>query len=415
MAVQDADSILRRQGDAQMAEALITDEMIASMRARAGTELRIDHSVYNEEATALALKRFAGGIGDPNPLWLDEEAAARGPFGRLAGPPSFVLGCFSGLQFGWPGLGSFHSATSLSLLEPVLLGDTIKASCRYVGFAGPKPSRFAGQMVIDEFENIYENQHGRVVARVGWHVINYERGAARKRIVGSDLELPHRWTTQEVEAVEAEVEQEEPRGLNPRWWEDVKVGDSDIHLTKGPISMTDEVAFVAGGGAPIPRLEAHRSALLSYRKHPAWSFRDPTSCALEPIYAVHYNKQAALAMGVPLQYDVGFQRQCWHLHLLSDWMGNAGWIKSANAEYRGFVYHGDVVRLRGEVIAKRVDSEGEEVVDLITSAMNQRGENVMPGRATVALPRRDGDSSPASRRVRERGQKSTGLRDEVAH
>jgi hypothetical protein len=268
-------------------------------------------------------------------------------------------------------------------------------------------------MVIDEFENIYENQHGRVVARVGWHVINYERGSARKRVADSDLELPHRWTTQEVEAIEADVEQEEPRGVMPRWWEDVEVGDSDIHLTKGPISMTDEVAFVAGGGAPIPRLEAHRSALLSYRRHPAWSFRDPTSCALEPIYAVHYNKQAALAMGVPLQYDVGFQRQCWHLHLLSDWMGDEGWIKSASAEYRGFVYHGDVVRLRGEVIAKRVDSEGEEVVDLITSAVNQRGENVMPGRATVALPRRNGDSSPAARRVRERGQKSTVRRDEA--
>jgi len=40
-------------------------------------------------------------------------------------------------------------------------------------------------------------------------------------------------------------------------------------------------------------------------------------------------------------------------------------------------------------------------VDIRTTAMNQRGQDVMPGRATVALPRRDGSSDPVRRRLAE--------------
>jgi hypothetical protein len=76
-------------------------------------------------------------------------------------------------------------------------------------------------------------------------------------------------------------------------WDDVEVGRELKPLVKGPITMTDEIAFLIGGGAPIPRLTAHTFALKFYRRHPAWSFRDPASRALEPIYAVHDNREAA--------------------------------------------------------------------------------------------------------------------------
>jgi hypothetical protein len=196
--------------------------------------------------------------------------------------------------------------------------------------------------------------------------------------------------------IEKRILAEEPRGSAPRWWEDVNEGDPVDALTKGPIGLTDEIAFVSAGGAPIPRLAAHRTALRAYRKHPAWAFRDPGTAALEPIYAVHYNHAAAHAMGVPSAYDVGYQRQCWQVHLLTDWMGDHGWLKSASSQYRGFVYHSDVVTLSGQVQRKYVDDDGEHVVDLTTSAINQRGVDVMPGTATVALPSRSHKGGPTS-------------------
>lgn len=382
-----------------MPEASLTDELIESMRRRAGTELRIEHSIFNEEATRLAVVKFVDGIGDINPLWTDPEHAQRSPHRAPVAPPTFVLGCFSGLQFGWPGLGSFHSSTRIRFHRPVHWHDTITPTCRYAGFDGPKASAFAEQIVIDHFANRYVNQLGELVAEVDWDVINYERGTARGRN-GARPRLPHRWTDEELAEIDEQVRSEAPRGRRARFFESVEVGDELDVLTKGPIGLTDEIAFVAGGGAPIPRLAAHAAALRAYSRHPDWSFRDPQTGAREPIYSVHYNRRAANAMGVAYQYDVGFQRQCWHVQHLTHWCSDFGWVKEVEAEYRRFVYLSDVVTLSGTVTGRRVDEDGEHVVDIETRAVNQRGENVMPGRAVVALPSRDAFDSPAGRRAR---------------
>lgn len=395
----------RRAGE--MPEALLTDELIASMSKRAGTQLRIEHSTNNEEATRIAVAKFAAGIGDINPLWTDAEYAESSPYGARVAPPSFFIGCFSGIQFGWPGLGSFHNLTRVTFKKPVYVGDTVNATCTYDGFTGPRPSNFAGNMVTDLFTNRYSNQHGEELAQIHWEVVNFERSAAKEKTKdksdqGSGPTLPHPWDPADVERIEAQVLAEAPRGATPRYIEDVKVGDHVDTLTKGPIGLTDEIAFVVGGGTPIPRLSAHAVALHSYAKHPAWSFRDPETSAQEPIYSVHYNKHAARAMGVGYPYDVGFQRQAWQIHHLSHWCGDAGFIKSCESRYRRFVFLSDVVELSGTVTAIRVDEDGEHVVDIETRAVNQRGEDCMPGKATVALPSRaDGDAaSPAARRAR---------------
>jgi acyl dehydratase len=376
------------------------------MRERIGVSLRIEHSINNDLATRLAIAKFAGGIGDSNPLWTDRDYANASAYQGLVAPPTFVLACFSGLQFGWPGLGAFHNATTLEFFAPIYEGDLIDCECVYEGFTGPQPSKFAGRVVVDHFRNAYRNQLGEAVATVYWSVMNYERGSALARANDSDVHTAHHWLEDELDEIEARVLAECPRGVTTRCWEDVSVGDVLDSVTKGPIGMTDEVAFVAGGGAPIPRLTANGTALRSYREHPAWAFRDPDTSALEPIYSVHYNRAAARAMGVPLQYDVGFQRQCWQVQLLTNWMGDEGWIKKADAQYRGFVYLSDVIELGGVVERKVVDGDGDAVVEVTTFARNQRDEDVMPGHATISLPAREFGPRPLARRNCPRGSRS---------
>lgn len=388
---------------ALMPQAIIDEPMLQSMRARAGKELRIDHSVQNDIASRLTIAKFAGGIGDINPLWVDEAYATSSPYGAAVAPPSFVIGCFSGIQFGWPGLGSFHSESHCVFDRPVYRGDEVRPSLVYEGFDGPSPSKFAGRTVTDKFLNTYRNGRGQQIATIRWKVINFERGNAASRArdeVSNQPDLPNRWEAEELARIEAQVLAEQPRGEKPRWWDEVEIGDSLDVLTKGPIGLTDEIAFVAGGGIPIPRLKAHAASLHDYQAHPAWAFRDPVTGAQEPIYSVHYNYSAARAMSVAFQYDVGFQRQCWQIHHLTHWCGDHGWIKECSAQYRRFVYLSDVVELGGEVTAKRIDDTGEHVVDVRTSAVNHRGEEAMPGRAVIVLPTRDEDGSPAARRSR---------------
>ena len=372
----------------ELATGKFTDEMLAGMRDLIGTELRTDACVNNEYATRLAILRFAEGIGDDNPLWTDEEYAAGGPFGGIIAPPSFVFACLGSVQVGWRGLGGFHAETDVTFHRPIKVGDKITARVYFDGFDGPDASSFAGRRVKDYLRQEYWNQHEQLVARFICSRVRFERTEAQARRSSRAIELPHPWTEEELTRIEQDVLSEKPRGAQPRYWDDVAVGDELDVITKGPIGLTDEIAFVASGAAPIPRLSAHGVALRRYHKHPRWAFRDPRTFALEPVYSVHYNDYAAQLQGAQLAYDVGIQRTCWQIHSLTHWAGDTGTVKSIHGQYRAHVYLSDVVRLGGRVVGKEIDSEGEAIVRVETWAHNQRDQNVMPGTAVVALPRR---------------------------
>ena len=384
----------------KMADAVITNEMMAKMRRIIGTKLRIGHSVNNEEATRIAIRKFADGIGDPNPLWSDEEYAKKTKYGLIVAPPSWVFAVFSGLQFGWAGLGGFHSETDAEFYRPILRNDRISPECIYRGFEGPKPSSFAERIIIDRKENTYTNQNNELVARVKWSSIRVERAKAKRKGKYSNIQLPHPWTDEELKKIEEEVLAEEVRGTNVRYWEDTGVGEELKPVVKGPFGLTDMVAYCVGA-QPV-RLAAHGAQLRYYQEHPAFSFRDPETCALEPIYAVHYNKAAANAAGLPYQYNAGVQTQSWLIGLLTNWMGDEGWLKKNYAEYRNFVYFSDAVWFKGKVVKKYIDENGEYCVDIETHGINQREEDVAPGNSTVILPSREisEDKWPVARRLK---------------
>jgi len=382
----------------QMAEGTFTEELIEEMRGKCGLKLRVENAIFNEEATRGAIRRFVDGIGDPNPLFRDLDYAKNSPYGTIIAPPSFVFSCLAGVQFGWRGLAGFHSASDMEFYRPIRMNDKITSQETFLDFEGPKGSRFAGRMVFDYFEDKYFNQHGDLVSKVIRLVIRTERKAAREKGKYKKITLPHPWSEEELRAIEEEVLSEEIRGDDPRYWEDVAVGDELRPVVKGPLGLTDIVAMCVAGLAPA-RLLAHGVALREYRKKPAWAFRDTNTYALEPIYAVHYNKQAANAMGLPYPYDVGTQRHSWQIHLLTNWAGDHAWIKRSKAEYRRFVYLSDVVRLTGKVVKKYVDEDGEYCVDIETHALNQRGEDVMPGEAVIALPVRAKNIYPVNKRL----------------
>lgn len=387
----------------QMMDSRITPEMIENMRSKLGTKLRIDDSVHNEYATRMAILKFAEGIGDSNPLWSNSEYANESRFGCIVAPPSFIWACFAQVQFGWRGLGGFHAGCDVEFLKPILMGDKIAAECVFESFDGPKDSSFAEETIIDHYTNKYWNQSGDLVANYHWWVVHFARGKAREKAEHHKIELPHPWKDEELKQIEQEILSEEIRGSEPRYWEDVEIGDELKPVVKGPLGVTDEVAYIVGGGVPVPRIQAHGVALRSYRKHPAWAFKDPNTSALEPIFAVHYNKMAANAMGLPQAYDVGIQRHCWGIHLVTNWMGDHAWLKRSYTEYRKFVYLSDVVWIKGKITKKYIDEDGDHCVYIERSAINQREENVMPGYAIVSLPSKQNGFSPLDKRIiRER-------------
>jgi len=381
---------------ADIAEGVINEETLEKFRQRIGMKLRISN-IFNEEANKDAIRHFADGIGDGNLLYRDEDYAKNTVYGGVVAPPNFFYSVFpTWVLQGLPGVHAFHSGNDWTFYKPVKLGDKITPECRFTGFE-EKESKFAGKFVMEYQEAKFFNQEGDLLAKTDLWLVRAERKAARDTGKYHSIELPHPWKEEELKKIEDEVLAEKPRGSEVRYWEDVEVGEELAPVTKGPLGLTDMIGYCVGA-APV-QIMSHGLSLSLYRKHPAWGFRDPYTYAMEPVYSVHYNNAAAKAVGLPYPYDVGAQRQCWLIHLLTNWMGDEGWLKKNYAQYRRFVYLSDVVKFQGKVTDKYIDDDGEYCVDIETHGINQRDEDTIPGHSTVVLPSKEAGTSPVKDRL----------------
>jgi acyl dehydratase len=385
-----------KKDTARVAEGRITDEALAEFKSRIGQTIRIREQ-GNELACKETITRFARGVGDVNPLWNDPEYAGKTRYECLVAPPSWLYSVVgAGSQHGLKGVHGFHSGDDWEFYKPVLINDRIKCEEIFTGVED-KTSSFARRMIIEHRDRMYYNQHNELVAKAKGWIIRIERGEAKEKGKYSKIKVPHPWTEEELKKIEQEVLNEEIRGDRVRYWEDVDIGEDLPPCIKGPLGMTDEIAFIAGNGGLY--LRAHRAALEEYARHPAWAFRDPNTSSLDPMSSVHYNRAVSLATGLPYPYAIGVQMHSWDINLLTNWMGDEGWLKKCYCEYRKFVFFSDVVWLKGKVTKKYVDDNNEYCVDIKTSAFNQRGEDVMPGRATVILPSREYNTFPVPVRL----------------
>ncbi|BBO72630.1 acyl dehydratase [Desulfosarcina widdelii] len=381
---------------AQLTEGKITEEGLDELRSRVGKKLRI--RPFNTVASIDAIRKFVDGVGDVNPLYGDEAYAKKTSYGRLIAPPSWPYSVFpTWIPQGLKGVHAFHSGNDWTFYRPIYEGDIITPEMTFTHF-DEKKSKFAEKIIIVHYDDNYFNQRGELVANAKAWSVRAERKAARDKQKYFELKLPHPWTEEELEKIENQVLAEEIRGKEIRYWEDVEEGEELQPLVKGPLGITDMIAYCIGS-CPI-RLKALGAALRDYMRHPGWAFRDPNTGAYEPTYAVHYHLDAAKSAGVPYMYDVGTQRQEWLIQHLTNWMGDEGWLKTNFAEYRRFVYLSDVIWLKGKVTKKYLDEQEEFCVDVETWAENQRGENVMPGHSTVILPSKEKGTWPVKKRLR---------------
>lgn len=108
----------------------------------------------------------------------------------------------------------------------------------------------------------------------------------------------------------------------------------------------------------------------------------------DTIQRLHWEKERANELGIPLPYDYGALRETFLTNLITNWMGDNGWLWKLSCQHRVFCYMGDTYWVKGEVTDKRVE-DGHHVVDLKVWVENQWGVTTTPGNAVVILPTRD--------------------------
>jgi acyl dehydratase len=144
-------------------------------------------------------------------------------------------------------------------------------------------------------------------------------------------------------------------------FEDIEVGDQVPTISKGPMST-----------AHIMR----------------WS------AAMENWHRIHYDKAYATGHdGLPDVLVNGSWKQHVLVQLLTDWVGETGWLWRMKFQYRGMNVPGETLTAWGRVTGKE-EKNGLGLVEVEMGLRNQDGIEGSPGTATVIVPLRGGRPVP---------------------
>ncbi len=102
-------------------------------------------------------------------------------------------------------------------------------------------------------------------------------------------------------------------------------------------------------------------------------------------YQIHYDKDFALGNDLDGLIIHGALKSAWLGQLLTDWVGEGGFVKSYGCSYRGMDVPEDSLTCKGTVTKKYVEGD-EHLVACNIWLENSKGEKTTPGNAVVVLP-----------------------------
>jgi acyl dehydratase len=367
----------------------ITERGLDELRERIGIKIGATAEPWCHEATRDNIRHYAHGIGDDNPLWCEPEYAAKSRHGGLVALPSFLFATsriVSGYVGGLPGVHAMWSGADWSWHKTVKRNDVITTQA-FLKDLVEHQTRFAGRAIQQIYHVDFFNQHGDKVAEADSWCFRTERDHAREQgSKYSDVRArePRRYSREEIAEACQLYAKEEVRGSTPRYWEDVKDGETLPVMFKGPMTVTGFIAYAQGWGGLYIR--ANKLAWKLIDAHPGVGITNRFGIPDVP-ERVHWEEEFALEVGAPGAYDYGPERCSWLTHHLTNWMGDDGFLRKSNCQIRRHNPEGDMLFIKGTVKRKFIEG-GRRLVEIEQEARNQDGELSAMGTGVVELPSR---------------------------
>jgi len=374
-----------------MAWGVIDDESVAEAEALIGVPLRRDTWRWVTEATRDAISHFAEGVGDDNPLWTDAEYGAGSVWGTNLAPPCFLFAVdgttvapkLAGVQWIYAGCDWVWN-------DVIRRGDEFKVASQVTGVER-KSSSFAKLWVMQSGRVDYFRPDGTLLAQANSKIARTPRGDQLAQATNGkpkyEVRPTHRYTPQELDAIEAEALGEPRRGGESRFWEDVEVGEAVPAVVKGPLTGTDLVGWYSAVQGARPYGGTSELVYKYRRRHADFHINAETG-ARDSAGRGHLEVQTGVDVGMGGAYDIGPHRIAWCGHLMTNWIGDDGFLRRLNVEVRRPVLLGDTLWWKGEVTGKDV-VDGYHRVLIDVTGITQRGEKVSWGNAEVYLPSRE--------------------------
>ncbi len=377
----------------------ITDADIERARRQIGVPKFAYNKPYNEFASPDGMRHFAFGCGDDNPLYTDREYGRTTRWGDQIAFPLFLHSTgtnltpkpegdlkklFKGL---FNGVGKYYTGVDWTFWRPIYPDQKIFVERATSDIQIKDKSSFSGGRTVTEtYRDLYVDPAGVPVGQRKEHYLSAERSGTKKKGKYADIKR-QTYTAEDIAEIDKVYAAEILRGSEPRYWEDVELGDEVTPVAKGPLTMVDIISYHMGLGLSSSGIGPLGLNYKQRMKMPGFYVPDKHGVP-DVVQRVHWDHERAEELGLPSSYDYGQMRTSWLIHLITKWMGDDAWLWKFSCQSRAFNFMGDTTICSGKVVGKR--EEGiHRVVDLQLASTNQRGQDTAPGTATVILPSRE--------------------------
>ena len=378
-------------------DTLLTDEAIKYLTnsVKDAKELPVKRQWHSETALD-SIRHWSWGIGDDNPLWNEPSYAAGTSHGVNLAPPSFFYSCNQGPNHfrsepskgeGLPGLHAVWAWDRWEWPRPTPRNTEVSATNQLIE-ANVRESKFGGGRSVEMVTRyIFRDEQDEVLAEYDVAYVHFGRDLAAKKGSKHEAIKKEVWSDEALAKLTADVYAEDGarRGAKDLVWEDVQVGDAVGTVVKGPLSVTETVAFTSGWGGPF--IMASELAHRYVRDHPQANAPDRHMRIPDFPQRAHWDGDWARECGFPEAYDYGGQRFGWMMHGVTDWMGDNAHLWKFEGKLLGLNIIGDASWCTGVVKDKYIEEDGRRCIELTLEMKNQRGQITTVAKAVVVAPK----------------------------
>lgn len=383
----------------------MVDEHVAELNRKKGTlvvpppEYQLIGNEYqkilnHKTVTEDLIRHYAYAVGDPNPLWRDPVYARGTRWGGIIAPPVFhhciadADGGGSGPEgsFLLPGFSLFAAGNRHEFFGVIRPGDEFRIVDRYLGVEEKQVQGKSYRVFLESGERRYINQREETVSlSIGRRICTGMPPSVLSRNQEKHYQdiVRYRFTKEELDIIHQSYDDElagkNRRGGEVRYWEDVIEGEELKPVIKGPLDMSDACSAMLCeySGAFAVKWYIMRQNLDSYPV-------DPVTGEYRYRRDWHFEDAIAQLAGMPYAFQIGKFGEMLLTHVVTNWMGDDGFVKMIDFQIRRINIMGDMNWMKGNVKRKYVDN-GEHLVDLDIRAENQDGKVIIKGTTTVQL------------------------------
>jgi len=308
----------------------------------------VKRTSWVSEVTLDAVKHFAWGIGDNNPLWVDADYGPKSALNRTIAPPSFAYAIDeTSVAPGYEGYERHYQTVNWEWFHPFEIGDRITAETKLLE-ADEDSSEGS---IRQHGEIIFVSESNGVIAKASV-IVRRDKNPLPE----IDQRQEIRYNSDELFQIEDKVLSEDYRGAKPRFWEEIVIGESIGTITKGPLSIMDIVAWCAGTqGAPDDQHECSSG-------------------------------------GLDTQAATGPQLTAWIIHLITNWMGDNGFLSQLMVNFDELPFLGSTTTITGTITQTSNDDSGHWC-EVSISCQLQNNHLAATATALISLPLKENSNT----------------------